>query len=136
MDWRELLGELERHIRPGSWDDLAPFRETFLAQVAAPEKRAILRNFGRLLAFWVNEAPTPTSTPAAGWRAGLAAAHADLRFAASHLAVLSRDFLATEPTGSARHRRACAAGLLALELGRAAEHLQALASGRRGSARP
>jgi len=135
MDWRELLGELERHTRLGSWDDLPPFRETFLAQLTDRQQRAGLRDFGRLLAWLATEAPAPTSTPAAGWRAGLCAGLADLRFTANHLAVLSRDFLTTEPEGSPRHRRACAAGLLALKLARAAQDLEGLSPRRRRNAR-
>jgi hypothetical protein len=131
MDWRELLEELERRTRPESWDDRSPFREAFLAEVANPEQRAGLRDFGRLLAFLVAEAPSPTSTPAAGWRAGLAATLADLRFDACQLAALCRDVLAAEPERSARHRRAQAVGELALELVRAAERLEALTARRR-----
>jgi hypothetical protein len=134
-DWRELLGELERQARPESWDDRAPFRETFLAQMADPRQRAGLRDFGRLLAFLAAEAPGSSSTPADGWRSGLAAALADLRFDACQLAALCRDFLATEPERSARHRRARAAGELALELARAAERLEALTARRRRTAR-
>ncbi len=135
MDWRELLGELEARTRPESWDDRGPWRETFLAQVSDPKQRAGLRDFGRLLAFLVAEAPGPASTPAAGWRSGLAAALADLRFVASHLAALCRDFLATEPERSPRHRQARAAGELALKLARTAEHLESLSIRRRRTSR-
>jgi hypothetical protein len=102
--------------------------------VADPQQRAGLRDFGRLLAFLVAEAPGPSSTPAAGWRSGLAAALADLRFGAAHLAALSRDFLATEPERSAIHSQARAAAELALELAGAVERLESLTVRRRRSA--
>ena len=135
MGWRELLAELENRTRPESWDDRAPFRETFLGQVADPRQRAVLQDFGRLLAFLVAEVPGPTSTPADGWRSGLTTALADLRFVAAHLATLSRDFLATELERSHRHQEARAVGELALELAGAALRLETVLPRRRRTTR-
>lgn len=62
---------------------MAPFRETFLAQLTDRNLRNGLRAFGRLLAFLATEA---TSAPAAGWCAG----HSSSRRSAGRGAQLAR----------------------------------------------
>jgi hypothetical protein len=97
-----LQSYIEEVTNPTRWEELAPFRETFLRYVAPLEPQRILRHLGRLFYQIVLEELPSGILPATPFpRTELQALVADFRYGESFLASVARALLESDAPSKA-----------------------------------